>query len=84
MTIGYLIIAFLLSAGLFLNRNRTLNDVLVTLFLFLQWGFTLYAGTHLRTTENSYFTFDALGFLLLVTLSVIAVPAVIHSRIYIE
>jgi hydrogenase-4 component F len=84
MTIGYLIIAFLLSTGLFLNRNRTINYVLVTLFLFLQGAFTLYVGTHLRNTENSYFTFDALGFLLLVTLSIIAIPAVIHSRIYIE
>ena len=84
MTIGYLIIAFLLAAGLFLNRKRSINYALVSFFLLLQWGFTLYAGMHLRTTDSNYFTYDALGFLLLLTLSVIAIPAVIHSRIYIE
>jgi hydrogenase-4 component F len=84
MTIAYLISAFLLSAGLFLNRNKTVNYLLVTLFLFLQWGFTLCAWSRLRTTDSSYFTFDSLGILLLFTLSIIAIPAILHSKIYIE
>ncbi len=84
MTIPYLISAFILSAGLFLNRNKAINYMLVILFLILQWSFTLYAGANLRVTDNSYFTFDSLGILLLFTLSIVAVPAVIHSRIYIE
>ena len=84
MTIAYLISAFVLSAGLFLNRNRTFNYLLVIFFLFLQWGFTLYAWNHLRATDSSYFTFDSLGILLLFTLSIIAIPAAIHSKIYIE
>jgi hydrogenase-4 component F len=84
MTIAYLISAFCLATGLFINRNKTVNYVLVILFLILQWGFTLYTWTHLRTTENGYFTFDSLGMLLLITLSIIAVPSVIHSKIYIE
>jgi hydrogenase-4 component F len=84
MTILYLFSAFILSSGLFLNRNKTVNYLLVGLFLFLQWGFTLYAWTHLRATDSSYFTFDSLGILLLFTLSIISIPAIIHSKIYIE
>lgn len=84
MTIIYLILALLLSAGLFLNRHRKVNYILVAVFLILQWGFTLYAWSRLHSTDNSYFTFDALGFLLLVTLSIVTVPAALHSAIYIE
>ena len=84
MTIGYLILAFLLSAGLFLNRNRKAAYFLTGLFLLLQLVFTVYAGMHLRSTDSLYFTFDALGFLLLATLGVVAVPAAFHSALYIE
>lgn len=84
MTLFYLIGAFLLGAALFVNRNRNINYILLTGFLILQWSFTIYACLHLRDTELNYFTFDSLGILLLVTLSIIAVPASIHSRIYIE
>ncbi len=84
MTIIYLIAALLLSAGLFLNRSRTVNYLLLVLFLFLQWGFTLWGWFHLRSTEGGYFTFDALGILLLGILSLVAIPAALHSKIYIE
>jgi hydrogenase-4 component F len=50
----------------------------------LQWGFTIYACFHFRSTELEYFSFDALGILLLLTLSIITIPAVIHSLIYIK
>ncbi len=84
MTLVYLICALILAVGIFINRKRTINYLLVILYLVLHWGYTLWACGHLRSTETSYFTFDALGVLLLVTLSIIAVPAVWYSKIYIE
>lgn len=84
MTLLYLVLAFSIGIGLFVNRNKGVNYALLVLFLVLQWGFTLHACFHLHRTEGQYFTFDSLGLLLLLTLSVIAVPAAIHSRIYIE
>lgn len=84
MTLFYLIGAFLLGVALFVNRNKKINYILITGFLILQWSFTIYACLHLSDTELNYFTFDSLGILLLLTLSIIAVPAAIHSRIYIE
>jgi hydrogenase-4 component F len=84
MTLLYLIFAFSLAIGIFINRYKSLNYLLLVLFLLLQWGFTLHACIHLHHTEGEYFTFDSLGLLLLLTLSVIAVPAAIHSGIYIE
>ncbi|MFZ4412877.1 MAG: complex I subunit 5 family protein [Bacteroidales bacterium] len=84
MTLLYLILAFSIAIALFLNRNKILNFTLLGAFILLQWGFTIYACFHFRTTELEYFTFDALGILLLLTLSVITIPAAIHSLIYVK
>jgi hydrogenase-4 component F len=84
MTLIYLIVAFSIGIALFTNRNKRVNYVLLTMFLILQWIFTIYACLHFRSTELNYFTFDSLGILLLLTLGIIAIPAAIHSYIYIE
>ena len=84
MTLLYLILAFSIAIALFLNRNRILNFTLLGAFILLQWGFTIYACFHFRLTELEYFTFDSLGILLLLTLSVITIPAAIHSLIYVK
>jgi len=82
MTGIYLAGALGLAALVFLNKNRIINYLLVIAFLFLQVGFTVYAYMHFNQTELHYFTFDGLGILLLVTLTIISIPAVYHSYIY--
>jgi hydrogenase-4 component F len=84
MTLFYLIAAYLISGLVFVNRNRIVNYALVFLFLVLQWSFTIYSCYHYKSTQLWYFTADSLGLLLLLTLSIIAVPAFLHSYIYIE
>lgn len=84
MTILYLIGVFLLGAGLIINRNKMVNYMLTLLFLVLQWGFTIYTYFHLNATEAEYFTFDSLGVLLLFILSIISMPAIIHSHKYVD
>ena len=84
MTLLYLIVAFSIGIGLFINRNKKVNYSLVGVFLLVQWGFTVYACYHFNSTEAEYFTFDSLGILLMITLSIIALPAAIHSAIYVE
>lgn len=80
----YLIAAFSIAIALFFNRNKTVTFALLGLFLILQGALTIHAYFHLHTTEWNYFTYDSLGVLLLVTLSIISVPAFIHSHIYLE
>jgi len=80
----YLIGALSIAIALYLNKNKWLTFGLLGLFLVLQWTLTLYAWNNLRSTDLGYFTYDSLGFLLLVVLSIIAVPAMIHSHIYLE
>jgi hydrogenase-4 component F len=53
-------------------------------FLALQIVFTVYEYSHLNIIELQYFRPDALGILLLATLSIVAIPAIYHSYVYIE
>ena len=80
----YLIGAFSIALALFLNRNKILTFILLGLFLILQGALTVHAYFNLHATELSYFTYDSLAVLLLFTLGIIAIPAIIHSHIYLE
>ncbi len=82
MTGLYLAGAFSIGALLFFNRKRLINYLLVIAFLILQIGFTIYEYHHINTIELHYFSADALGILLLVTLSIISIPAMYHSYVF--
>jgi len=84
MTLIYLICAFVLAGLLLINRNTVFNYVMVILFGILQTGFSVYACFHYKNTFLEYFSFDSLGILLLVTLSIVTIPALIHSYLYIK
>jgi hydrogenase-4 component F len=84
MTGIYLISAFAISALLFVNRSKKLNYSLVILFGLLQSGFAIFACYRYKATELEYFTYDSLALLLLITLSIIAIPALFHSYLYIK
>lgn len=80
----YLSTAFLIAISLFFSRAKAVAYSLAGLFLILQSGFTIYACMHSNTTDLVYFTYDSLGTLLLLTLTIVAIPSVLHSYIYIE
>jgi hydrogenase-4 component F len=80
----YLLISFLIGTGLFFNRGKKTNYALIILFLILQVVFTVYACFHYNETASNYFTFDSLGIIMLLTATVISIPAAFHSYIYIE
>lgn len=84
MTLIYIICALLICIGISFNRNKIIQNSLLILFLILQWGFTIYACFNHNSTDFEYFTFDSLGILLLLTLSIISVPAIMHSYIYLK
>ena len=80
----YLIGALSIAIALFLNRNKTIAFVLLGLFLILQGTLSVHAYLNFHDTEWSYFTYDSLAVLLLLTLGIISVPAIFHSHIYLE
>lgn len=80
----YLIGAFIIAGLLLANRNTILNYLLVFIFGLLQTGFAIFACYNYTGSFMQYFTFDSLGLLLLVTLSVVTIPALLHSYLYIK
>lgn len=80
----YLAGAFAIAVSLFFIKSRHIVYSLMALFLVLQTWFTVHVCLHMDSTELVYFSYDSLGILLLITLSIIAIPAVIHSLLYIE
>ena len=84
MVIIYLLGSVAVVLSLFFIRNKQVVYSLLALFQVWQIWFTSQAISHFGHTDSVYFTFDSLGLLLLITLSIISVPAAIHSYIYIE
>ena len=80
----YLIATVIISLAVFLNRNKLFNYILVIIFCFLQWALTIYEYHNLGNEQLGYFTADSLAIILLVTLSIISIPAFWHSYIYFE
>ncbi|MGC9150824.1 MAG: proton-conducting transporter membrane subunit [Microbacter sp.] len=83
MIIYYLIGSLLISTGLFFNRRTAVNTLLVWLFIALQIGFTVVSFLHQNTEEAGYFAPDALSLLMTVTLTIIAIPTLLHRYDYI-
>ena len=84
MTLPYLIFAVLICIGLIFVRNKVIQNSLIILYLLFQISYTVYACFNYQNTELEYFTFDSIGILLLMTLSIISVPAIMHSYIYLS
>ena len=80
----YLISAFAISGMLFINRKTLLNNILIIIFSLLQVAFTVYCAYNYKNTVLQYFTIDSIGLLLLITLSIISIPALFHSYLYIQ
>ncbi len=84
MTGIYLAGAIILVILIYVNRNNIINNVLIILFGLLQTAFTLYQCSNFRGTDLGYFTSDSLGILFLITLTVVGLPALFHSYLYIN
>lgn len=75
--------AFLIGMLLFFNRNKIVNYSLVILYVLFLLTFTVFQFYHLNETELSFFKSDALGLLLLGTLTIVSIPAIFHGYRYI-
>lgn len=78
----YLSSALLIALLLFLIRNNSVKYALLGLFAILQLVYAYYAFTHQNIVDLEYFMPDAVGTLFLIVLSIVVIPALIHSYIY--
>ncbi len=77
-------LALIISIALYLNKNKIINYSLVILYALLIWIFTFYQFYHKGETHFQFFTADAIGLLLLGTLSIVMIPALFHAYRYIK
>ena len=79
----FLPLAILISVLLYFNRSKIVNYSLVIGYGILLWIFTIYQFLNPNQFELGYFKSDSLGVLLLITLSIVAIPALFHGYRYI-
>lgn len=78
----YLIAALTTATLLYAVKSCAIRHLLLSAFIILQAGYAFYAFTHINVTDLEYFTPDAIGTLFLVIISVVSIPALIHTRLY--
>jgi hydrogenase-4 component F len=79
----FLIGTLLISSGLFFNRNAVINYAFLFIYLVLLWFFTISQLNDLNSTQLEFFSPDPLGVLMLLTISLVAIPALWHGYRYI-
>ncbi len=79
----FLPLAILISVLLFFNRSKIVNYTLVVSYGVLLIAFAIYEFLNPNQIELGYFKSDSLGVLLLVTLTIVAIPALFHGYRYI-
>jgi len=85
MIVGlFLISVLLISVGLLINRNKLVNTSLIVIYAILLWFFSIFECNNLNQTQLAFFKPDALGILLLLALSVVAMAVLFHGYRYIE
>lgn len=83
MILFYLIGSLLIATGMFFNRKTAVNTLLVWIFIILQISFTIISFIDQGVEEATYFNPDALSLLMTATLTIIAIPTLLHRYDYI-
>jgi hydrogenase-4 component F len=84
MVVLFFIIAVLIGAGLYFNRNKFVNYSLVALFVVLLCSFGIVEYSKMNLVELGLFKPDPLGILLLFALCIVAIAVLFHGYRYIE
>lgn len=84
ITTLYIIAAVFIVLGLSFSKNKLTSDILGVIFLASQTLLTAHCIAAHGCTELQYFTFDSLSLILILTLTIVVYPGMIHSRVYLD
>ena len=84
ITAIYIIAAVCIVLGLAFSRGKLMSGTLGVAFLGVQTLLTVHAMVNPQCTELQYFTFDSLALILVLVLTAVSYPGMIHSRIYLD
>ncbi len=77
-------ISIIISSLIFLLKKKLLNLVLTSSFVAVQIALSIYSFNHKGETDSAYFTFDALGIILSIVLSILSITTLYHSVLYLK
>jgi hydrogenase-4 component F len=84
MIVVYLLIAVATGGAVYCFRSRVITRLFILLFLVTQTVLTVYAFCHLNERDSTYFTFDSLGVILSIVLTLLSFATFYHSYIYLK
>jgi hydrogenase-4 component F len=84
MILWYYIVTVLLIGAILLSKSKTLSISIAGAFIVMQTVFTVYVASNMNLTEGGYFTFDALGVILMVLLLMLSIASFYHGLIYLK
>jgi hydrogenase-4 component F len=82
--LGYIGVNILLMAAFYFTKNRLGNYLIFIPFIANQVFFNVMVYQNLDATFSEYFRFDTMGLIFITVLSIISIPAVVHTIIYNE
>lgn len=80
----YFLSSIAISMAIFWFRNRVTNLLFILIFLAGQTALTLYAFYHVNEKDSIYFTFDSLGVILSIVLTLLSYATFYHSYLYLK
>jgi hydrogenase-4 component F len=84
MLLYYFVFSIVFIGITFFSKSRKVSAVIAGAFIVMQVLFSVYILTKPDSTELGYFTFDALGQILMVILSMLCVTTYYHSYLYLK
>jgi hydrogenase-4 component F len=77
-------ISIIISALIFIMKKKLVNLVLTSIFIATQISLSIYSILHKGGYDSAYFTFDAMGIILSIVLSILSLFTLYHSVLYLN
>ena len=84
MLLIFFIASIVISATIFLAKNKILNRILFAAFIALQIALSIYAYLHIDMEDSLFYRFDSLGVLLTLILTILIISTFYYSNIYLK
>ena len=84
MLLLFFILSIILSITIYFSKNNILSQILSIIFLSALVYISYYAYNHLNKDDSLYYTFDSLGVLLMIILSILSITTFYHSQLYLK
>jgi len=84
MILIFIIFSLLLSASVFIGKNKLINYLSLSLFSISLIALICYSYMHINQLDSVYYKFDAIGVLMMAVLTILSIFSFYHSYLYLK